>query len=124
VPKPKKSPLPPIPNSLAQVGQKIAEYRKSKGLTQIEMAEAVGISRDVLASYEIGKAHLNEEMVIRLSLFLKVPSDDLLGLKSPSQSTAPSNLRLMKRFWQIEKLPEHKKKAILKTLDDLIRANS
>jgi transcriptional regulator with XRE-family HTH domain len=110
VPKPKKSPLPPIPNSLAQVGQKIAEYRKSKGLTQIEMAEAVGISRDVLASYEIGKAQLNEEMVIRLSLFLKVPSDDPPGSKSPSQSTAPSNLRLMKRFWQIEKLPEHKKK--------------
>ena len=57
-----------------------------------------------------------------LANILRISSDELLGIKNNNKNYEPS-LRLMRRLVKIEKLPENKKKLILKTIDDLIRAN-
>ena len=93
-------------------------------MTQQELADAIGIERILISDYERSRIRLYDELVAHFAKALHVSSDELLGLvKLDTDSEAPS-LRLMKRVAEIEKLPEIKKKAILKTLDDLIRANS
>ena len=62
-------------------------------------------------------------IIIKLTNILKVSSDELLGIKKSRINHEPS-LRLMRRMKEIEKLPQNKKKAIIKTIDDLIKANT
>jgi transcriptional regulator with XRE-family HTH domain len=106
------------------IGKRIAHIRKLRGFSQEALADAIGISRKQVTDYETGKAHLNDEMIIRFALVLKTPTDELLGLKAfgPNEDQVP--LRLTRRIRELTHLPESKKRAILKTLDDLIRANS
>jgi transcriptional regulator with XRE-family HTH domain len=112
-------PLPPVPT-----GEKIASLRKAKGLSQESLAELMGITRKQITDYETGRARMNDEMVVRFALALKVSTDQLLGLKDLDDTNAIPSLRLTRRLRELDQLPEPKRKAILKTLDDLIRANS
>lgn len=124
VPKPSKLQPPPLPESIRPVGATIAELRKQRGYSQEAFAEIVGITRKQVSDYETGKANLNHEMVIRFSFALGVTSDTLLGIKNHAPEAEPISLRFSRRMREIQNLPEDKKKAILKILDDLIRANS
>ena len=105
------------------IGQRLARIRKLRGLSQRDLAKKAGIARSIIADYERGKLRLNDKIIIELTNILKISSDELLGIKNNNKNYEPS-LRLMRRFIKIEKLPENKKKSILKTIDDLIRANS
>jgi transcriptional regulator with XRE-family HTH domain len=122
---PKKSLQQPLLLGKETIGQRIARLRKGRGLTQAELAEKIGISTSVITDYERGKAHLYDELIARFAVALGVSSDEILGLKNASShgKLAPS-LRVMRRAKEIENLPESRKKSILRTIDDLIRANS
>jgi DNA-binding XRE family transcriptional regulator len=52
------------PNS---IGAMLAEYRRRAGLSQAELAEALGWHQQVIARYEVGSVELNE---MRLCLLL------------------------------------------------------
>ena len=115
--------LPPSPLDSINIGDRIASVRKIRGLTQVELAEKIGITQKLVTDYERSRLHLNDEMIRRFSVALEISSDELLGLSEiPYKKELP--LRYMRRMKEIENMPENKRKAILKTLDDLIRANS
>jgi transcriptional regulator with XRE-family HTH domain len=106
------------------IGKRIAHYRKLRGFSQEALAQKIGLSQRQVATYETGRTHLNDEMIIRFALTLKVPADELLGLKALHPGKDEPPLRLTRRIRELTRLPEAKKRAILKTLDDLIRANT
>jgi len=124
VPKPSKLQPPPLPDSIPAIGPRIAEFRKRHGYSQEALAEKMGITRKQISDYETGKANLSHEMIIRVALALGMSSDILLGLKNAQASGEEIPLRFSRRMREIQSLPEDKKKAILKILDDLIRANN
>jgi transcriptional regulator with XRE-family HTH domain len=122
MPRPSKASPPPIPP--LPTGERIAALRKAKGLSQAELAVLMGITRKQITDYETSRVRMNDEMVVRFALALKVSADELLGLADNDTVKEAPPLRLTKRLYELEKLPEQKRKAILKTLDDLIKANS
>ena len=121
-----KHELKPLDLGNETIGQRIAGLRKERGLSQADLAERIGISRQLVASYERGRVRLYDEMVARFALALGVTADDVLGMDQASGTPADKHpsLRLTRRLRELDQLPEQKRKAILKTLDDLIRANS
>ena len=93
-------------------------------MSQEVLAGVMGISRKQIADYEASRTHMNDEMVVRFALALKVSADVLLGLADATTIKEPVPLRLSRRMRELERIPEQKRKAILQVLDDLIRANS
>jgi transcriptional regulator with XRE-family HTH domain len=125
MPQPRKKPAPKDDqDSVDQIGARIKRFRLKRGFSQAELAEKIGLSREAIAAYESGRVHLLDDMVARLAVALSISSDELLGLKAITKGDASSGLRLTRRLRELDQLPEPKRKAILKTLDDLIRANS
>jgi transcriptional regulator with XRE-family HTH domain len=124
MPQPPKNKPKPLPQTETSLGKRIARLRKLRGFSQEALAEKMGISRKQITDYETDRVHLNDEMIIRFALTLKVPTDELLGLKALHPAEDQPTLRLTRRIRELTRLPEAKKRAILKTLDDLIRANS
>lgn len=111
-----KAELPDINFKRDDIGKRIAKIRKEQGLTQKELADKIGIERYLLSDYELGRARIYDEMIIRLALVLSIGSDELLGLKKMDNPTSPS-LKLMKRLYKIDKLPLSKQKYLLKKID-------
>jgi transcriptional regulator with XRE-family HTH domain len=124
MPRPPKKTPKPLPQTDMPIGKRIAHYRKLRGLSQEALADMMGISQRQVATYETGRTHLNDEMIIRFALTLKVPTDDLLGLKSIRQIKDNPSLRHTRRLRELMQLPEAKKRMVFKVIDDLIRANS
>lgn len=124
MPQPRKQPLPPLSVKVEAVAQRIKKLRKIRGLTQKELADSIGITRDILASYESGRAHLNDDVIIRFALALQVSSDELLGLKEhESLASQPPNVRLIKRMQKIQGLPAAEQKALIKNIDMFLKAS-
>ena len=124
MPRKLKKPLPPIDLGSDTIGQRIAYHRKRLGLTQKVLGEKIGIQRLLVTDYETGCVRLHDEMVARFALALSVSADELLGLKNSRTIDTSMSLRVARRIREIEKMPEKRKKAILHTIDDLIKANS
>ena len=118
--RPRKYTAQPIPFSI-NVGKQLSLWRKRRGFTQEALAETMGISRKQITDYETGRVHMNDEMIIRFALTLKVPTDTLLGLKNANVLFEKYNIRFTRRLKDIERLPESKKRAIVKILDEFLK---
>lgn len=59
--------------------EKLTGLRKEKGLTQLELAEAVRVSRQAVSRWEVGTAIPTTENLVALSQIYSVTVDDLLN---------------------------------------------
>ena len=76
------TPLPMSPDERAffqTVGGRIAQARKDADLTQVQLAEALGIPQPQLASYEVGRRRVPVSMLPRLARVLDVPIEELIS---------------------------------------------
>lgn len=118
--------MPPLKLSTNETfGQRLARFRKERGLTQVELASKVGIIQVLVADYERNKLRLNAEMICRFSKILGVSSDELLGLKPSSGDSLMQNgglsLKIVRRVQKIDLLPLPKQKALLQTIDGFLQ---
>jgi len=113
-----------ISETMPPLGMRIASFRKKRGFTQSQLAEIVGISRNVIADYENDRIRIYDEMIARLAVALKITTDELLGLKNQSAVEDDQlSLRFVKRVRAIQKLPESEQKAIIKILDLALKSS-
>lgn len=67
------------------IGQRIAELRRERGLKQEELAELATLSRISIARYEAGKIEPGAKALGRIADALEVPADFLLGRNEEMQ---------------------------------------
>ncbi len=74
--------------------EKLTSLRKEKGLTQLELAEAVHVSRQAVSRWEVGTAIPTTENLAALSQLYGVTVDDLLNdreeLPAPQKEPPPA----------------------------------
>ena len=58
---------------------KLKELRSNLGLTQVELANKLGISRDTYKNYEQERTQMNYEMLIKVADFYDISLDYLCG---------------------------------------------
>ena len=78
--------------NLAEIGNKLLDIRKKKGMTQSEVAEKAGLSDRAYADIERGTANMKVETVLRLCQSLNItPNDILIDDETPT----PTGVELM-----------------------------
>ena len=112
--------LPMKERTLEGFGARLAEIRNARGMTQAELALAVGVSRRVIAYYEHEDAQPPGAMLVDLAKALRVSADQLLGLKPPKEKRSPRTARLLKRLQKVEQLPANDQRVVLKLVDGLL----
>ena len=60
------------------IGERIAEERKKKGMTQEDMAGKLNLSRQAISKWESGSSFPDTENLLKLSLLFSVSVDYLL----------------------------------------------
>jgi len=63
------------------LAKQLVYFRKRKGVTQQEVADALGFSRATYAHYEIGRREPDNEMLQKLADYFGTSTDSLLGRK-------------------------------------------
>ena len=122
MPQPRKKRQSQLDITVPKTSQFLKAARQKRGLTQAELAEKIGLTREAIAAYESGRVRLIDDVIVRFSLALNVSTDELLGLQSHDGDPLPS-LRLMKRLQKIERLPLAQQKALLKNIDMFLKAS-
>lgn len=101
------------------MGTRIAQARKDQGLTQQQVADALGIAQQTLAHYESGRLRLPASMLPTLAQMLGLTVDELLGQERPKGKRGPTP-RLQQQIDRISHLPKTKQLFVMEMLDMVI----
>ena len=116
--RPPSSEAPPL-------GKKLAALRKERGLTQQQLADALGASQSVVAYYERRAANPSLELLQKLADFYGVPVASLVDDSTPKKKPARIASPIDERLERVRRLPRREQTRILELLDDAIaRAES
>lgn len=66
---------------MVDLGQRLKDLRTGKGLTQLQVAQRVGISRAMVSSYELSARQPSYDVLIKLAALFSVSTDYLLGIE-------------------------------------------
>ena len=78
-------------NENETLAQRILNQRRARGLSQEELAEQVGVSRQAVGKWESGQSQPDLDKVIALSRCFEVSCDWLLTGREPEAPAAPAS---------------------------------
>ena len=92
-----------------QFPEKILQFRKALGLSQEQLAEQVGVSRQSISKWETGQSAPELDKVVAMSRIFGISTDELLGNVSQKQENpSPANpindyirANLLRRFFTL-----------------------
>lgn len=99
------------------LGERLARLRRERGITQVELAEKLGVVQPVVSDYERGELRLHGQLIVELTKVLRVSADELLGLEGEKASPPVRNRRLLRRIQELDRLPKRDQQALLRTID-------
>ena len=106
------------------IGKRIAEARKTQGLSQQRVANALGIPQRTVSFYERGEGDLPSSLLVPLADVLGVEVCWLLGQK-PAASCASLRKQagrgyLQERFDAVREMPRKDQQFVVKFLDQVL----
>lgn len=107
-----------------EFGKRVAEARKRKGLTQAELAAALGVTGAMIVYCERRAANPSLDLLVKLSKALDVTVAELVGEKTQKKGKPGPQSELEERFDRLRQLPRRDQETVLKMLDGLLAANS
>jgi len=108
--------------NITEHGKRLAEFRRAAGLTQVEVAKALGIPQRTVSYYEREARQLPQSLAIPLSKLLGVTPEVVLGLKDPEPLKRGPKSRLERLFERAQQLPRTQQDFIAQLLTKILAA--
>jgi transcriptional regulator with XRE-family HTH domain len=102
------------------LGARVAQLRKEQALTQVQLAEALGISQQMVASYEVGRRRIPVSMLQALAQALSVDIDGLLGDTAKARGKRGPAPVLARHMERISALPKTQQKFVIQVLESVL----
>jgi len=102
-----------------QLGARIAEFRKSATITQVQLAETLRVSQQTVASWEVGRRGVPVATLPALARALSVNIESLIGEKGPPSKRGPAP-HIQQKIEQLTRLPKAQQKLVLQILDGVL----
>ena len=107
-----------------ELGARIAALRKARNITQVQLAEQLGISQQTLQSYECGRKRVPVSAMPAIAQHLEVSLDELFAVpqtdaKRGAAKRGPAP-KWQQQIEQIATLPRAKQQVVMQMLDGLL----
>jgi transcriptional regulator with XRE-family HTH domain len=102
------------------LGARVAQLRRDQALTQVQLAEALGISQQMVASYEVGRRRIPVSMLQALAQALSVDIDGLLGDAAKARAKRGPAPVLARHMERISALPKTQQKFVIQVLESVL----
>ena len=107
------------------LGSYVSVLRKRHGMTQAELARALGVSQQTVFAYELGDRRISVLMLAKLARIFTAPVEEMMGLAKPSRipkrRLSPKTVRHAER---LQKLSKTQQRFIVRIIESLEQANS
>jgi len=102
------------------LGGRIAQLRKDNQLTQVQLAETLGVAQSTLNAYELGQRRVPVSALPVLARTLAVTLEELMGepaTKAQKRGPAP---KLAQHMEKISQLPRTQQQFVMRMLDTVL----
>jgi transcriptional regulator with XRE-family HTH domain len=127
-PRPHAITLPMAENERAfyvQLGERIAAARKGRGITQVQLAEMLGVAQQTMAHYEGGTVRIPVETLTQLAEHLQTSVEALVGTQaSKARGKRGPASKLELQLAQVTRLPKAQQKFVSQMLDTVLQQTS
>jgi transcriptional regulator with XRE-family HTH domain len=100
-----------------ETGARLAALRQAAGLSQAQLADAVGIPQRTLSFYEREGSYLPSHLITPLAKALGVSVQTLLGSEATAKAKRGPKSRLERQFEAVSKLPPGEQELVSKLLE-------
>jgi len=102
------------------LGNRIAQARKARNITQQQLADHLGIAQQTLANYEVARLRLPTSMLPQLSEILGRTPDELLGYEAKPKPKHRPVSRLDKQIERVRQLPRSKQQVLMDIMEGFL----
>lgn len=104
------------------LGARVAQKRKERNITQVQLAATLGIAQQTLAHYEGGRLRLPASLLPGLAEELQLRVEDLLGQPRAGKSPAKRGPtpKLQQHMERISALPKTQQKFVLQVIESVL----
>jgi len=107
------------------LGQRIAKLRKAQNITQVQLAETLGLAQQTLAHYEVGRLRMAITTLTALAKALAIPVESLLEEEPDLRHSKRGPMsKLQQQLEQISTLPRTKQQFVIQMLDTVLQQAS
>ena len=106
-----------------EIGRRLKDARERQDLTQVELAEKLGLDQTLVSAYERGAIRIHAALIAAFAKALKKSSDEILGLKKLRSNGRVKSLGLRRRLKRMDSLPPPDLRALLQTVDRFLKAS-
>lgn len=103
------------------MGERIAALRRANNITQVQLAEALGVSQQTLQSYEVGRRRIPVSAMPVVARTLSVSLDELFGseAKAARGKRGPAS-KLAQQIEIVSQLPKAKQQFVSQMIETVI----
>lgn len=102
-----------------ELGARITRLRKDQGITQVQLAEQLGVSQQTITAYESGRRRVPISNLPRLAALLGTSIEALIGQTAPAAKRGPTP-KLLQQLERLHALPKAKQRMVSEVLDSLL----
>jgi len=102
------------------LGERIAAPRNDRGLTQVQLADALGYSQQQVLSFEKGRRRVPVSALPELAKVLGVSVSELLGAETQPAKRGPTP-KLQRQLEQLFQLPRSQQRFVSQMLDTVLQ---
>lgn len=107
------------------LGGHIAAMRKARGMTQAELARAIGVSQQAVFAYELGERRVSVLVLSKIAKVFTVSVEDMVGFSRPARvPKGRLSPRAMRHAERLQALTKTQQRFIIRILDVLESSNS
>jgi transcriptional regulator with XRE-family HTH domain len=110
----------PAKHPRSNFGARIAHLREQAGLSQIDLAQKLGVSQQAVALWERKAGTVRSDTLTKLAQALNVPVDVLLGVNSPKPKPSAAKGRLRLVFEKASRLPRRQQEKIVEFVEAFV----
>ena len=105
------------------LGKRVTQLRKSRGMTQAELARALGVSQQAVFAYEIGDRRISAIVLERVARLFRLTMDQLLGFAPEPIRKGRLSPRVMRHAERLQALSKTQQRFIARIIDVLEEYN-
>lgn len=103
-----------------QLGARITGLRKDQAITQVQLAEQLGVSQQTVTAYESGRRRVPISHLPRLATLLGTSVEALIGQPATSASKRGPTPKMLQQLERLHALPKAKQRMVSEVLDSLL----
>jgi transcriptional regulator with XRE-family HTH domain len=107
-----------------ELGERIARLRREHDITQVQLAQALGVSQQTMQSYEVGRRRIPVSALPVVAQTLKVSLEELFGQGRPAAAAArgkrgPAS-KMEQHLARISALPKPRQRAVMDVIEAML----